>query len=72
MAQTFEIEVNCESGGKPHTHTIVVKSDTVIHGSSKPSRVRLQYTCPTTGEALIATFEPPVGAGKPLTVTQVK
>ena len=67
----FEINVNCTSGGIVHTHTIVVKSSTGAYGASHPSRVRLQYTCPVTGDALIAAFEPPNGAARPFSVEKV-
>jgi hypothetical protein len=67
----FEIEVNCSSGGTPHKHTIVVESTPGVHGASPPTRVRLQYTCPVTEEALLAIFQPPVGAARPFTIAKV-
>jgi hypothetical protein len=67
----FEIVVSCYSGGTPHTHTIVVESSTGVRGASTPTRVRLQYTCPATREALMATFEPPVGAARPFNILKV-
>jgi hypothetical protein len=67
----FDLEVSCNSGGTPHAHTIVVESSTGVQGSSRPTRVRLQYTCPVTGAALMATFEPPVGAARPFIIAKV-
>jgi hypothetical protein len=68
---SFELEINCNSGGARHTHKIVIEPGGIVHGSSKPSRVRLEYTCPLTGTAHMATFEPPVGAGRPFKVRKV-
>lgn len=67
----FEIKVSCNSGGISHTHTIIVESSTGVHGASRPTRVRLQYTCPLTREALMAIFEPPVGAARPFNIANV-
>lgn len=68
---TFEIAINCQSGGTKHTHTIVIESTTGVHGAAPPTRVRLQYTCPVTAEALIAIFQPPVGAARPFNIAKV-
>ena len=68
----FEIEVSCNSGGTSHTHTIVVESSRGVHGASPPTKVRLQYTCPVTEEALMAIFQPPVGAARPFNIAKVK
>lgn len=68
----FEVEVNCNSGGTSHTHTIVVESNTGVRGASPPTRVRLQYTCPNTKEALMAIIQPPVGAARPFNIAKVK
>jgi len=68
---TFEIEINCRSGGTNHTHTIVVESTTGVRGAGPPTNVRLQYTCPVTAEAAMAIFQPPVGAARPFNITKV-
>lgn len=69
---SFEITVACNSGGTEHSHSIVVESRTGAFGASRPTRVRLQYTCPVSGTPLIATFEPPVGAARPFEVAEVR
>lgn len=69
---SFEVEVGCQGGGTAHKHTIVVETGLPpIFNASKPSKVRLQYTCPVSGQALIATVTPPVGASRPFAVTKV-
>lgn len=70
--QTFEIEVNCSSGGTPHKHTLVVTpGGSGVYNASPPTKVRLQYACPATGDKLIAIFEPPVGAARPFEISKV-
>ena len=70
---SFEVEVGCQGGGTPHKHTIVVEvGQEPVYNASKPSKVRLQYTCPVSGQALIAIFTPPVGASRPFSVTKVR
>jgi hypothetical protein len=70
--ERFTVQVPCTGGGASHTHTIVVEHSTGSYGASAPGRVRLQFTCPLTGEAFIANFQPPVGAGRPFTVATVE
>jgi hypothetical protein len=68
----FEIEVSCDRGGTPHTHRLVVEpGQSVVFGASKPTKVRLQYTCPATGEPQMAIFTPPIGAARPFAVVKV-
>ncbi len=69
--KTFEVEVPCTGGGTPHSHLLVVERGPGMRGASRPTRVRLQYTCPETDEAFVAVFEPPVGAGRPFVIVQV-
>jgi hypothetical protein len=70
---SFEIEVGCQGGGTAHKHTIVVETGhEPVYNASKPSKIRLQYTCPVSGQALIASFNPPVGASRPFSVTKVR
>jgi hypothetical protein len=70
---SFEVEVDCQGGGTVHRHTIAVESGQgPVFNASKPSKVRLQYTCPTSGQALIATFTPPVGASRPFSIRTVR
>jgi hypothetical protein len=68
---SFEIEVGCSGGGTAHTHRIVVKAGPGTYGASPPTNARMQYTCPVTGEAFIATFKPPTGAGRPFAIEKV-
>jgi hypothetical protein len=71
--KSFEVEVDCQGGGTAHTHTIVVGAgEEPIYNASPSSNVRLQYTCPQSGQALIAIFKPPVGASRPFSVTKVR
>ena len=70
--EQFSVEVACRGGGTPHTHTMHVEHGSGAYGVSAPAKVRLQYICPLTGEAFIAMFQPPVGAGRPFTVTKVQ
>jgi|HubBroStandDraft_6_1064221.scaffolds.fasta_scaffold108265_3 hypothetical protein len=67
----FEIETTCTGGGTAHTHRITVEHGPAVYGASNPSNVRLQYTCPLSREALIVTFKPPTGAGRPFTIAKV-
>jgi hypothetical protein len=67
----FEIETSCNGGGTLHTHRITVEHGTVVYGASPQSNVRLQYICPLSREALIVTFKPPTGVGRPFTVAKV-
>ena len=69
--QRFTIEVECHGGGARHKHSVLVEYGSVSFGVSSPGRVRLQYTCPRSGEAFLANFAPPAGAGRPFTVAQV-
>lgn len=70
--KTFEISVSCQSGGSPHRHSIVVKAgDSVVYNVAPPSNVRLQYTCPVTRQALVATFAPPAGFARPFAIASV-
>ena len=66
-----EIEAACNGGGTPHTHKITVEHGPEVYGASPPSNVRLQYTCPLSREALIVTFKPPTGAGRPFVIVKV-
>jgi hypothetical protein len=67
----FEIETKCNGGGTPHTHKIAVEHGPEVFGAASPSNVRLQYICPLSREALIVTFKPPVGVGRPFTIAKV-
>ena len=69
--KAFEIEATCNGGGTPHTHRITVEPGPDAYGASSPSNVRLQYTCPLSREALIVTFKPPTGAGRPFIIAKV-
>jgi hypothetical protein len=70
---TFTIEVICKDGSVDHSHTITIEPGrSGVFGAAKPSNVRIQYTCPRTGNALIAMFKPPLGAARPFVVTEVK
>jgi hypothetical protein len=71
MEKSFQIGVDCNLGGTPHKHTITVEHGPPALGASRPTNVRLQYICPTTGTAGMVTFQPPVGVGKPLNVVDV-
>lgn len=68
----FEIEATCNGGGTPHTHRITVGHGPPAFGASNSSNVRLQYTCPVSQEALIVTFAPPTGVGRPFAITKVE
>lgn len=68
----FEIEATCNGGGTPHTHKITVEHGPDVYGAGAPSNVRLQYMCPVSQEALIVTFKPPTGAGRPFTIAKVE
>ena len=70
--EQFQLEVVCNAGGTPHKHVILVEHGSGAFGASRPGNVRLQYTCPVSGEALIATFQPPVGASRPFAVASVR
>jgi len=70
--EQFQLEIVCNAGGTPHKHVIVVEHGKGAFGASRPSNVRLQYTCPISGEALIATFQPPVGSSRPFAVASVQ
>jgi hypothetical protein len=70
--KSFEIETTCNGGGTPHTHKITVQRGPDVFGATSPSNVRLQYTCPLSHEALIVTFKPPTGAGRPFTIAKVE
>ena len=67
----FEIEVDCAGGGTPHLHTIVVSCRPRGAYGVGPTKVRLRYDCPTSGEALVASFEAPASAGRPFKVVRV-
>lgn len=71
MEKTFRVTVECISGGTRHTHTLVVEPGSGVLGASRPSNVRLQYTCPATRESLAAIFSPPLGAGRPFRIVEV-
>jgi hypothetical protein len=68
----FSVSVTCKAGEAPHEHTIVIGSGSGAYGVAAPSAVRLQYTCPLTGDALITTFKPPVGAARPFSIREVR
>lgn len=69
---TFSVAVDCISGSEPHKHTIVVEpGQSGVYGAGPPPTVRLQYTCPVTGKALIASFKPPVDASRPFKIVEV-
>lgn len=69
----FEVEVDCVGGGTPHVHTIVVSCKGGVRGAYGvgPTKVRLRYDCPTSGQALVASFEAPASAGRPFKVVRV-
>jgi hypothetical protein len=70
--KSFEVEISCQSGGAAHKHMIVVEAgQSPVFNASKPAKVRLQYMCPVSGQALIAAFTPPIGASRPFTVAKV-
>lgn len=72
MAEQFEIDVECDAGGKRHRHRVIVDHGVgSAFGAARPSRVMLQYSCPTTGEMRMAQFRAPVGAAKPFSVLRV-
>ena len=69
----FEVSVRCVSGSSPHRHVLVVRSTgSLKYGAAKPAQARLQYTCPVTGDAAIASFEPPLHAPRPFKIAEVK
>jgi hypothetical protein len=66
----FEVKVDCVGGGTPHVHTIVISSMGGVYHVG-PTKVRLRYDCPTSGEALVASFEAPPSAGRPFKIERV-
>ena len=70
MEKSFEVEVDCVGGGTPHVHRMLVTAGSVVYNVA-PTRVRLQYVCPASGEALMASFDVPAGAGRPFAVARV-
>ena len=70
---TFEIEVACSAGGVAHKHTLVIEPDqSGVFNASPPTKVRLQFTCPLSGQPVVAPIIPPVGAARPFEIKQVK
>ena len=70
---TFEVEVTCSSGGVAHTHRLVIEPDSSgVFNASPPSKVRLQFNCPVSGQAVVVPITPPVGAARPFNIQQVK
>jgi hypothetical protein len=73
MARTFEHEVICHGGGAAHKHTLVIEpNESGVYGASPPTKVRLQFICPVSGQAVVVPISPPVGASRPFDVKQVK
>ena len=68
----FSVEVECAAAGEPHKHLISIESGkSEAYGAGPPPTIRLQYTCPVTGETLMASFKPPIRAARPFMITEV-
>jgi hypothetical protein len=72
MPKHFEVSVACGDGDARHTHTLHISCAIGSFGAAQPPRVRLEYSCPETGEARTAIVRPPVGAAKPFSVARVE
>lgn len=68
---TFTVSVNCASGTTPHQHLLTVESGDRSFGVAPTTQVRLQYTCPLTGQAAIAAFLPPAEALRPYKIMAI-
>jgi hypothetical protein len=68
---SFEIEVDCSGGGTPHVHKILVSCKRGEIYNVGPSRVRLRYDCPHSGEQFIASFNAPAETGRPFKIEGV-
>jgi hypothetical protein len=69
---TLRIEVSgCIDESGVHKHVITIEAGEGVRGSAPPAAVRLQYTCPITGQPRIARFKPPQDAARPFVVTEV-
>jgi hypothetical protein len=66
----FVVEVDCVGGGTAHVHTIVISGMGGVYNVG-PTKVRLRYDCPTSGEALVASFDAPPSAGRPFKIERV-
>jgi hypothetical protein len=71
VMERFEVEVDCVGGGTPHVHTIVVSCKDEGVYNVGPTKVRLHYACPTSGEGLVASIDAPASAGRPFKVERV-
>lgn len=70
---SFRIEVtDCRGDLGEHRHIILIEAGAgAVRGAAPPAPVRLQYTCPLTGEPRIARFKPPRSAARPFVVKDV-
>jgi hypothetical protein len=74
----FELDVECGVAGGLHRHVVRIRSTPLIglggftSRGDAPGARRVQYTCPITGEARLAEFEPPPGFRWPFIVDGIE
>lgn len=76
-AKFFEVDVECDAGSKSHHHVLRVTSAPVeglaafAGRQAGPTERKVEYTCPTTGEIRLASFEPPEGFRWPFVISGI-
>ena len=71
-SDSFPLTIECGPSQDRHTHEVTIRHGKGrVYGAGRPENVRLQYTCPVSGETKIMKFRPPPGAARPFEVVEL-